>query len=305
MENAKEHIAASILRARMDLEQALSDLEKLPPVDPKLVPFVAHALNNYLTVAEATIEMLMLALADHPDPAIDLWLGNLQHATGLMTRTVSQLTGATVTSDSKLRFEKVDVFLGMRRICDYYQAKAEQKLIRLICEPRLDLPPVWTDRVAAGAVLDNLLSNAMKFSPPGKQIILAAKGEPDSVVVSVCDEGPGLSQEEQAQLFKPGVQLSPKPTAGEPSTGYGLAVAKKLVDQLGGQIWCESTPGRGACFFVRLPTYQKQIHGLDQDRAVEVDLQVATETLKGYWDRPQTVPGAKKGKDKLLNYKKK
>ncbi len=260
MKNAKEQIAASIMRARTDLEQALSDLEKMPPVDPGLVPFVAHALNNYLAVAEATIEMLRLTLADHPDSTIELWLGNLQHATGLMTRSVSQLTSAAVTPDAKLRFEKVDVSLGMRRVCGYYQAKAEQKQIRLICGPCVDLPPVWTDRVAAGAVLDNLLSNAMKFSPPGKQIILAATGEPDSVVVSVRDEGPGLSQEDQARLFQPGVRLSPTPTGGEPSSGYGLAVAKKLVEQLGGQIWCESTPGQGSCFFVRLPAYQEQIH---------------------------------------------
>jgi signal transduction histidine kinase len=259
--NAKARIAESIMRARTDLEQALSDLEKLPPVDPGLVPFVAHALNNYLTVTEATIEMLRLSLADHPDPAIDLWLGNLQHATGLMTRTVSQLTGATITPDAKLRFEKVDVSLGLHRVCGYYQAKAKQKRIRLICGPFFDLPPAWTDRVAAGAVLDNLLSNAMKYSPPGKKITLEAKRNQDSLVVSVCDEGPGLSQAEQAQLFQPGVRLSPKPTAGEPSSGYGLAVAKKLVEQLGGQIWCESTPGQGACFFLRLPAYQEQVHG--------------------------------------------
>jgi signal transduction histidine kinase len=259
--NAKAQIAASIMRARTDLELALSDLENLPPVDPGLVPFVAHALNNYLTVAEATIEMLMMSLADHPDPAVDLWLGNLQHATHLMTRTVSQLTGAAVASDTKLRFEKVDVSLGMRRVCGYYQAKADQKQIRLICAPFAGLPPVWTDRVAAGAVLDNLLSNAIKFSPPGKQIILAAREDTDSVVVSVCDEGPGLSPEDQSHLFQPGVRLSPKPTGDEPSSGYGLAVAKKLVDQLGGHIWCESTPGQGAGFFVRLPAYQEQIHG--------------------------------------------
>ncbi|MHB9074326.1 MAG: sensor histidine kinase [Desulfobaccales bacterium] len=261
MQNAKEQIAAAIIRARTDLDQALSDLDKLPPIDRSSIAFVAHALNNFLTVTEVTIEFLRLSLADHPDPAIGVWLGNLQHATGLMTRTVSQLMNTAVTPETKLRLEKVDASLGVRRICDYYQSKAAEKQLRIICGPFTELPPVWTDRVAAGAVLDNLLSNALKFSQPGKNIRITLHKEQDSVVCSVCDEGPGLSPEEQAQLFQPGVQLSPVPTGGESSTGYGLAVAKELVEQMGGSIWCESEPGKGSCFSVRLPVYQEQLHG--------------------------------------------
>jgi signal transduction histidine kinase len=258
--DAKEQIAAAIIRAQTDLDQALSDLEKLPPIDRDSVAFVAHALNNFLTVTEVTIEFLMLSLADHPDPAIGVWLGNLQHATNLMTRTVSQLMNTAVTPVTKLRFEKVDAFLGVRRICDYYQSKAAEKQLRLICGPFDEVPPVWTDRVAAGAVLDNLLSNALKFSPPGKSIHVSLHKDQDSVVCSVCDEGPGLSPEDQAHLFQRGVRLSPVPTGGEPSSGYGLAVAKELVEQLGGSIWCESELGKGSCFSVRLPAYQEQLH---------------------------------------------
>jgi len=261
LKDAKEQISAAILRAQTDLDQALSELEKLPPIDRDSVAFVAHALNNFLTVTEATIEFLVLSLADHPDPAIGVWLGNLTHATNLMARAVSQLMNTAVTPVTKLRFEKVDAFLGVRRICNYYQSKADQKKLRLICAPFVDMPPVWTDRVAAGAVLDNLISNALKYSPPGKDIHITLHEEQDSVVCSVCDKGPGLSQEEQAHLFQRGVRLSPVPTGGEPSTGYGLAVAKELVEQMGGSIWCESEPGKGSCFSVRLPVYQEQLHG--------------------------------------------
>jgi signal transduction histidine kinase len=264
LKDAKEQIAASITRARRDLEQALSDLERMPLVEPGSVAFIAHALNNYLTVTEATVEFLSLSLADHPDPAIGLWLDNLQHATGLMTRAVSQLMNTAVSTETKLRFEKVDVSLGLQRVCAYYQAKADQKQIRLVCGPFVDVP-VWSDRVAAAAVLDNLISNAMKYSSPGKNITIEAQRDHDRVVCRICDEGPGLSQEEQARLFQPGVRLSPVPTGGEPSTGYGLVVAKELVEQLGGSIWCESQPGQGSCFFVSLPVYQEQIHGPEPD----------------------------------------
>lgn len=71
------------------------------------------------------------------------------------------------------------------------------------------------------------------------------------------DQGPGLSLEDQARLFQRGVRLSPLPTEGEPSFGYGLAVAKDLTERLDGRIWCESTLGQGASFSLRLPSYRE------------------------------------------------
>jgi signal transduction histidine kinase len=265
LEEPKEQVAAAIIRARADLEQALSDLEKLPSFDLGSVTFVAHALNNFLTVTGAAIDLLMMSLADHPDSQIHVWLENLQHANGLMTRAVSQLMNKEATAERQLRFEKVDVAVALNRVCAHYQSKADQKQIRIICGPFVDVPPVWTDRVAAGAVLDNLLSNAMKYSQPSKNIYIKAERDQDSLVFSVCDEGPGLSQEDQAQLFQRGVRLGPQPTGGEPSAGYGLAVAKELVEQLGGTIWCVSAPGKGSSFSFRLPAYQEQLHGPEQN----------------------------------------
>src|SRR5262249_33728811 len=77
--------------------------------------------------------------------------------------------------------------------------------------------------------------------------------EQTGVVCSVLDEGPGLSPEDQARLFQRGVRLTPQPTGGETSAGYGLAVAADLIGKLGGAIWCESILGRGAWFAFRLP----------------------------------------------------
>jgi signal transduction histidine kinase len=136
---------------------------------------------------------------------------------------------------------------------------ADRKTIRVIVGPPVDVPPVSTDRVAVAAVLDNLLSNAIKYSQPGKQIGVQVRGEMGWAVCEVRDEGPGLSQEDQARLFQRGVRLTPKPTGGETSTGYGLAVAKELMEKLGGDIWCESTLGQGSTFFIRLPVHQESM----------------------------------------------
>jgi signal transduction histidine kinase len=105
-------------------------------------------------------------------------------------------------------------------------------------------------------VLDNLLSNAIKLSFPEKQVWVKVYADKKGVVCSIQDEGPGLSREDQSKLFQRGTQLGARPTGGEPSSGYGLAVAKDLINNLGGDLWCVSTLGSGACFSFRLPLHQ-------------------------------------------------
>jgi signal transduction histidine kinase len=255
--NDKKQATEAIQRAQAELEQALCELEKMPALDPGTVAFSAHALNNYLMVTGGTVELLRCSLEDHPDPQIRNWLEGLGHVTELMRHTVSQLMTLSAPEDAKLRFLKWDLDPLVRRACNYYQRIAGRKNISIVCEPTIDIPPVWTDPVAVGAVMDNLLSNAVKYSLHEKRILVQMWGEAASVVCSVCDEGPGLSQEDQAKLFQRGVRLSSVPTGGEASSGYGLAVAKELIDKLGGDLWCESTLGAGACFSFRLPALNR------------------------------------------------
>ena len=131
----------------------------------------------------------------------------------------------------------------------------------MIADPPANVPLVMADRVVVAAVLDNLLSNAIKYSQPGTEINVQVSSDSDWVVCKVSDQGPGLSPADQAHLFQRGVRLTPQPTAGESSAGYGLAVAKELVERLGGSIWCESIVGRGSRFSFRLPATEKPAPG--------------------------------------------
>jgi signal transduction histidine kinase len=264
MPEAKEQIVSAIVRARKELEEALYELEKLPAVSQSSVSFVAHALNNFLNITTGTVDLLMLTLADHPDPQIRTWLEALQQATNLMMHTISQLMTTSTAPNTALRFEPVDLPIMLKRFAAYYQRIADRKQIRCVSESEGDLPSVWTDRVTIAVVLDNLFSNAVKYSPPGKTIRAQLSAKPDGVVCSVRDEGPGLSQGDQSKLFQRGVLLTPRPTGGESSAGYGLAVAKEFIEKLGGTIWCESLLGQGACFSFRLPCYQEHLHGPGQ-----------------------------------------
>ena len=253
----KDVIGSAISRAQTELVEALAELEKISNFGPGAVAYATHALTNYLAVTGAAVRLISRRLGDHPDTQIVEWLDGVLHATDMMGNLVNQLMTASVSPDTGLRFEKVDLALSVQRFCDYYQETANRKLIKLICDSGEGVPPVRTDRVAILSVLDNLVSNAIKYSSPGKRVWLGVRTEHGDVVCMVRDEGPGLTQCDQARLFQRGVKLTPRPTAGEPSTGYGLAVAKDLMEKLGGEIQCESVLGQGTTFLVRLPGIQE------------------------------------------------
>jgi signal transduction histidine kinase len=253
MDPNKDNIVAAIGRARVELDQALEELARLPAFETGAVGLSTHALNNYLTVAQGVLGLLSAALNCYPDADVRNWLQSLHQVTGLMDHTVGQLMGRSLGGPPRLVFASCDLTTGLRRACAFYQRIADRKQIRILCEPADDIPFIWTDHVVVAAVLDNLLSNAVKYSARGGRVWVRLQPAPESVVVSVQDEGQGISLEEQGKLFQKGVRLSPLPTDGEPSTGFGLAVAKELVDQLRGEIWCKSAPGQGACFSFRLP----------------------------------------------------
>jgi signal transduction histidine kinase len=256
MAEPKELVMSAIANAQAELVTAMSEIHKIPAFDACSVTFAAHALNNYLTVTAGTLELVLLRLTERDDPQIRIWLECAEHALNLMARIVGQLTQSVAADNVSPRREAFDLPTLAQRACSYYQASADKKSIRLAVGAGAGVPPAWGDRVMVAAVLDNLLSNAIKYSPPGKQVLIEVRGDKDGVVCSVQDQGPGLSRDDQAKLFQRGARLTPRPTAGEGSIGYGLAVAKELVEQLGGKIWCRSTLGQGADFSFRLPEAQ-------------------------------------------------
>jgi two-component system, sensor histidine kinase LadS len=254
MDGQKQDIIASITRAKAELDQALHTLERLPTFETGTLAYTAHALSNYLTIADGTIDLLARHLLNDVDPEVRTWLDGLQVLTGRMAYTVAHLMNTATPGEPGLRLEAVDLVPLARRVCDYYRRIAAPKQLVIEFESSAESAFAWTDRVAIAAVLDNLLSNAVKFSPLGRHIWVRVHQEPARVACSVQDQGPGISPEDQAKLFQRGGRLSATPTGGEPSSGYGLVVAKDLIDRLGGEIRCDSQIGAGARFSIRVPT---------------------------------------------------
>jgi signal transduction histidine kinase len=109
-----------------------------------------------------------------------------------------------------------------------------------------------TDRIREA--IDNLFSNAIKYSPIGGKIAVSVGHDDDNTLIRVTDEGAGLSPEDLGRLFGRFQRLSAKPTAGESSTGLGLSIVKRIIDMHGGEVTAESGgPNKGSTFTIVLP----------------------------------------------------
>mgnify|MGYP000272889253 CR=1 FL=1 len=134
-----------------------------------------------------------------------------------------------------------------------YQSQAESKNITLSFSNQAEDSTTRTDEQALMQVLDNLISNAVKYSPHEKNIFIRLTSNEAAVQIEVQDEGPGISEEDMKKLFGKFARLTARPTGGEHSTGLGLSIVKKMVEMMNGRVWCESEYSKGATFIVALP----------------------------------------------------
>jgi signal transduction histidine kinase len=150
------------------------------------------------------------------------------------------------------KIEPCDMRLLVEMSIANNQAAADRKSITIRLGASDNL---WarTDPTATLQILDNLVSNALKYSPPNTTTHIHTLPEAKHILVSVRDEGPGISEEDQKKLFQKYTRLSARPTAGESSTGLGLAIVKRLAEAMGGAINCHSALGAGSTFTLRLP----------------------------------------------------
>jgi PAS domain S-box-containing protein len=118
-----------------------------------------------------------------------------------------------------------------------------------------DLPFVWSDAERIKEVLSKLVDNAVRYAPPGSQVILAAEERGHEIVVSVCDRGPGVLKEDEEAIFEPWCRGSQEQPAAE-HRGLGLSMARTLVQTLDGKLWYKERPEGGACFCFSLPRAQ-------------------------------------------------
>jgi signal transduction histidine kinase len=253
--NARTRAVESIEHAKQQLDRALGELDAIRIHDPGVVGAVAHALSNYITVTTATVEMLQLTLRDHPERDVAVWLEGIGHAADLMQHAVGRLVASSSARDFPLKSDFVNLTILMERTCNYYRRLADARHVDIVCGAPGPVPLVWGDRVAIAVVAGNLLSNAVRFSPPHSTVSVQIMSEPGSAVCTVRDSGPGLTPEQQAMLMTWPPPRDPASDAA--AAGFGLAVSIEFVRRMDGELWCESEPGKGARFSFRLPAQDR------------------------------------------------
>ncbi len=141
----------------------------------------------------------------------------------------------------------------LQEAASLYQYRAQQKNISLDLQIPDELPDIKADASRLTQVLTNLLDNALRHTPDGGNITLAARGTKDGLLLWIQDSGSGVASGDLGRIFDRFYRLDAARSREQGGSGLGLAIAKSIVQAHGGQIWAESQPGQGLAIFIQLP----------------------------------------------------
>lgn len=214
---------------------------------------MAHDLKSPLH--SITGLLTMLKQESLPPAVKEKVLENIAKSVDKGTTLISQLLEISrlESSEVKTDIQTTNINELVLEIGIVFKAAAEQKGIALVTELPENLVELPTDPLHAQRILENFVSNALKFSPSGKQVRVVLESLPNHAAVHVIDEGPGISEAEQKNLFQKFKRLSARPTGGESSTGLGLSIVKQLAVRIQAEIVVRSTPGEGTTFSLLMP----------------------------------------------------
>jgi signal transduction histidine kinase len=207
-----------------------------------------------------------------PFATIQLWGQVLQSANGKLDgeqqKAVSRIIQASKYGDNlinrildiektdivnhRVQLKMFDLVAMSKEVIENFIPQATNKGIELHTEFSTKEIFILSDEQLVQRICSNLVSNAIKYTPREKHVWFSAREEGDSVVISVSDEGVGIDESDLPHLFSKYSKISSQPTDGEHSTGLGLSIVKRIVEELNGQISCESEPGKGSVFAVTL-----------------------------------------------------
>jgi signal transduction histidine kinase len=255
-----EERVAQRTRALMQANRRLSSqwmrLQRANGFKNEILGTVAHDLKNPLGVILGRTEMLTeLIGADSSKESITAQVDHIRDATRRLTTMVDHLISDAMADafDITIRREPVDISALVSEVAEANKPSATNKQQTIVVSAP-PARPAMCDADRMREAIDNLVSNAIKYSPIGGKISLLVTHDDDNAIIRVTDEGAGLSPEDLGRLFGRFQRLSAKPTAGESSTGLGLSIVKRIIDMHGGEVTADSAgPGQGSTFTITLP----------------------------------------------------
>lgn len=239
-----------------ELEKNNKKLKELNEQKNQLLGMAAHDLKNHLTVINGFSNFLL----NIPIEALNeeknyQMIERINRSSTFMTAVIDDfLDFSTIESGTlTLHLEEVDLPELIHKDLLFFESLAQKKGIKLLFNYQKPIPMVSCDPNKISQVLNNLISNGIKFSHPQGILEISLVPSDEYITFSVKDLGTGMSPEAINELFKPFNKMKMKGTAGEKGTGLGLAIVHKIVLAHKGKIWVESKLGEGSTFFVSIP----------------------------------------------------
>ncbi len=234
------------------LESNNDYLQKIIKEKDILTQILVHDLKSPLT----NIKMLSFLFEDFVTNEESLELMNIfNKCLQDVFHLIGQMETLNIMENSVINVlpEPMDLNSFMIDIVTNFSKTAADKDIKLNLKPLKEPSKLVTDHNVLTRIINNLISNALKFSPFNKTINIALNNVEENFTISVSDQGPGISEADQKKLFTRFSMLSAKPTNNESSSGLGLYIVKELSKTIEGEVFLESKLGKGSTFIIKIP----------------------------------------------------
>jgi signal transduction histidine kinase len=247
-----------------DLQKKNAELVKLNDLKNHFLGMAAHDLRNPIGAIHSLSEFLLEEARERLTPDHVRFLNVIHSSSHFMLTLLDQLLDIARIESGKLELDiqPVDLISLIKNSVELNRIIADKKNITIQVHHYESMPVVELDPMKIEQVLQNLISNAIKFSPADTMISISVFLCADHVTVSVADQGPGIPEEDIQKLYKPFSRTSVKVPEGEKSTGLGLAIVHKIVLGHMGKIWVKSKVGEGSTFYFSLPLKSVKKEGI-------------------------------------------
>lgn len=256
----KTHLELKL--ARDTIMEHTERLSALNQEKDQILNLAAHDLKNPLASILLMAEMIQIRKGELAPEKVLNYADHIYQDANRMLLIITNFLDVNKIESGRIQpqwqeWSLQEIFSRLRKS---YLPQAEKKEIQLfISEPEPELK-LKTDPLLLFQLLDNLLSNALKFSQSGKQVWVRYTVLKDGLLLDIEDQGPGFNAKDQELMFQKFARLSAQPTAGENSTGLGLAIVRRLADMLNAELSFTTEPGRGTCFRLKLPSANEVLH---------------------------------------------
>jgi signal transduction histidine kinase len=244
-----------LVTTQRELAKKNAELARLNEQKNRFLGIAAHDLRNPLEVILTYSQFLIEdAAALLPGEQVEM-IHTVRSSSRFMLDLVENLLDISRIEAGRLDLDPAPLALGalVEHNTALNRVLAERRGIHLVLEQHGELPRMELDATKIEQVLNNLIGNAVKFSPPESTVTVRLSAEEERALLAVQDQGPGIAAGEMERLFRPFEKARVHGAESAKGAGLGLAIVKRIVQGHGGEIWVGSVPGQGSTFFVALP----------------------------------------------------